>query len=253
MHLTHFLLGCCKSQVYCLNTALKLYSSVVVVPVFYGTYTALGLVNTIIYLDEIGNYPGWAIALVFAGIGVLIYGVYLLSSKPDPSHPQEDVVVQQEMSELPTEPSWMSAKEEKESASTKLRTGSKDASELVGEGSGSQQRLPTLVNTPTQCTRVGWIQRSVARMRYWTRKRCVLHRPMINPFASLHSSSSTTSSPSQITPPLPAALPSVRQSDIEALRHRPMSSSPSHSSDTQIYADHPPSSPPIVDHNRVKP
>ncbi|KAG2227984.1 hypothetical protein INT45_012008 [Circinella minor] len=71
--------------VYCLNTALKLYSSVVVVPVFYGTYTALGLVNTIIYLDEIGNYPGWAITLVFVGIGVLIYGVYLLSSKPDPS------------------------------------------------------------------------------------------------------------------------------------------------------------------------
>ncbi|CAO3590489.1 unnamed protein product [Absidia cylindrospora] len=72
-------------QVYCLNTALKLYTSVVVVPVFYGTYTALGLVNTIIYLDEIGNYPGWAISLVFAGIAVLIYGVYLLSSKPDPT------------------------------------------------------------------------------------------------------------------------------------------------------------------------
>ncbi|KAI9315455.1 hypothetical protein BX666DRAFT_2028367 [Dichotomocladium elegans] len=77
-------------QVYCLNTALKLYSSVVVVPVFYGTYTALGLVNTIIYLDEIGNYPGWAIALVFVGIGVLIYGVYLLSSKPDPSSRSPD-------------------------------------------------------------------------------------------------------------------------------------------------------------------
>ncbi|ORZ12769.1 hypothetical protein BCR42DRAFT_419930 [Absidia repens] len=82
-------------QVYCLNTALKLYTSVVVVPVFYGTYTALGLVNTIIYLDEIGNYPGWAISLVFAGIAVLIYGVYLLSSKPDPtsqsSQPEQDL------------------------------------------------------------------------------------------------------------------------------------------------------------------
>ncbi|KAI7903598.1 uncharacterized protein BX663DRAFT_507038 [Cokeromyces recurvatus] len=71
-------------QVYCLNTALKLYSSVVVVPIFYGTYTALGLVNTIIYLDELSNYPPWAILLVFIGIAVLIYGVYLLSSKPDP-------------------------------------------------------------------------------------------------------------------------------------------------------------------------
>lgn len=68
---------------YCLNTALKLYTSVVVVPVFYGTYTALGLVNTIIYLDELSNYPPWAIFLVFVGIGVLIYGVTLLSSKPD--------------------------------------------------------------------------------------------------------------------------------------------------------------------------
>ncbi|KAI8336126.1 magnesium transporter, partial [Chlamydoabsidia padenii] len=77
-------------QVYCLNTALKLYSSVVVVPVFYGTYTAIGLVNTIIYLDEINNYPGWAISLVFAGIGVLIYGVYLLSAKPDPNSQQSD-------------------------------------------------------------------------------------------------------------------------------------------------------------------
>ncbi|KAI7868066.1 magnesium transporter, partial [Spinellus fusiger] len=76
-------------QVYCLNSALKLYSSVVVVPVFYGCYTALGLVNTIIYLDEISQYPGWAITLVFCGIGVLIYGVFLLSSKPDPSHPTE--------------------------------------------------------------------------------------------------------------------------------------------------------------------
>ncbi|KAI7855552.1 hypothetical protein BDC45DRAFT_505328 [Circinella umbellata] len=89
-------------QVYCLNTALKLYSSVVVVPVFYGTYTALGLVNTIIYLDEIGNYPGWAITLVFVGIGVLIYGVYLLSSKPDPSsrHLEGDGGEEQEETEI---------------------------------------------------------------------------------------------------------------------------------------------------------
>ncbi|KAI8065570.1 hypothetical protein BC940DRAFT_303704 [Gongronella butleri] len=77
-------------QVYCLNTALKLYTSVVVVPVFYGTYTALGLVNTIIYLDEISNYSGWTIALVFVGIGVLIYGVYLLSSKTDPTQAHDD-------------------------------------------------------------------------------------------------------------------------------------------------------------------
>ncbi|CAO3590960.1 unnamed protein product [Absidia cylindrospora] len=102
-------------QVYCLNTALKLYSSVVVVPVFYGTYTAVGLVNTIIYLDEIGNYPGWAISLVFAGIGVLIYGVYLLSSKPDPTcqyndHPHVDSSIQQQVVVIvPTEQQEMFA------------------------------------------------------------------------------------------------------------------------------------------------
>ncbi|KAJ2955836.1 hypothetical protein NQZ79_g8215 [Umbelopsis isabellina] len=68
-------------QVYCLNTSLKLYSSVVVVPTFYGTYTAMGLINSIIYMDEIGTYPAWAIALVLVGIAVLIYGVMLLSGE----------------------------------------------------------------------------------------------------------------------------------------------------------------------------
>lgn len=36
-----------------------------------------------VYLNELGMYPGWALALVFLGIAVLIYGVYLLSSKED--------------------------------------------------------------------------------------------------------------------------------------------------------------------------
>ncbi|RUS22485.1 hypothetical protein BC937DRAFT_88813 [Endogone sp. FLAS-F59071] len=73
-------------QVYCLNTGLKLYSSVVVVPMFYGTYTAMGLINSMIYLNEIGDYPGWVLILVFVGIAVLIYGVKLLSqTKPEPT------------------------------------------------------------------------------------------------------------------------------------------------------------------------
>ncbi|KAG1056803.1 hypothetical protein G6F43_001330 [Rhizopus delemar] len=97
-------------QVYCLNTALKLYTSVVVVPVFYGTYTALGLVNTIIYLDEVSNYPSWAIALVFIGIGVLIYGVALLSSKSDPTLLSEEEEELQDISST----HWLTEKEEKE-------------------------------------------------------------------------------------------------------------------------------------------
>ncbi|KAG1295661.1 hypothetical protein G6F66_004142 [Rhizopus arrhizus] len=98
-------------QVYCLNTALKLYTSVVVVPVFYGTYTALGLVNTIIYLDEVGNYPSWAIALVFIGIGVLIYGVALLSSKSDPTLLSEEE--EEELQDI-SSTHWLTEKEEKE-------------------------------------------------------------------------------------------------------------------------------------------
>ncbi|RUP44060.1 hypothetical protein BC936DRAFT_149993, partial [Jimgerdemannia flammicorona] len=59
----------------------------------------MGLINSMIYLDEIGDYPGWAILLVLVGITVLIYGVKLLSqAKPEPStgQPGED----QEMGEI---------------------------------------------------------------------------------------------------------------------------------------------------------
>ncbi|CAG8462524.1 12377_t:CDS:2 [Acaulospora morrowiae] len=66
-------------QVYCLNTALKLHDSVLVVPMFYGFYTAMGLVNSVIYLGEIGTYPGYALILVGLGIVVLVYGVCMLS------------------------------------------------------------------------------------------------------------------------------------------------------------------------------
>ncbi|EIE76954.1 hypothetical protein RO3G_01658 [Rhizopus delemar RA 99-880] len=80
-----------------------------IVPVFYGTYTALGLVNTIIYLDEVSNYPSWAIALVFIGIGVLVYGVALLSSKSDPTLLSEE----EELQDI-SSTHWLTEKEEKE-------------------------------------------------------------------------------------------------------------------------------------------
>lgn len=130
---------------YCLNTALKLYSSVVVVPVFYGTYTALGLVNTIIYLDEIGNYPPWAIILVFVGIGVLIYGVYLLSSKPDPAahmneeDEDEEVLGHHRQQELEPASNWLSAKEEKGMVDTNktATAGAAAKSSIPGESASS--------------------------------------------------------------------------------------------------------------------
>lgn len=95
-----------------------------VVPVFYGTYTALGLVNTIIYLDEVGNYPPWAIVLVFVGIGVLIYGVTLLSSKSDPAHLPE---AEEELQTV-TSPHWLSANEEKTLENTDITENSSSSS-----------------------------------------------------------------------------------------------------------------------------
>ncbi|KAF9916948.1 hypothetical protein BX616_002351 [Lobosporangium transversale] len=73
-------------QVYCLNTGLKLYDSVLVVPTFYGFYTAFGLINSTIYLDQLGDYEPWVLLLVLVGIAVLIYGVRMLSA-PKPEQP----------------------------------------------------------------------------------------------------------------------------------------------------------------------
>ncbi|KAF9299182.1 hypothetical protein BGZ74_009016 [Mortierella antarctica] len=82
-------------QVYCLNTALKIYDSVLVVPVFYGFYTAFGLINSIIYLNQLQNYQPWILVLILLGIGTLIFGVRMLSApKPDPIPASEDEVEQ---------------------------------------------------------------------------------------------------------------------------------------------------------------
>ncbi|KAF8932053.1 hypothetical protein BGZ58_007267 [Dissophora ornata] len=70
--------------VYCMNTALKLYDSVLVVPMFYGYYTAFGLINSTIYLNQIHSYQPWVLILILLGIGLLIFGVRMLSvPKPE--------------------------------------------------------------------------------------------------------------------------------------------------------------------------
>ncbi|CAG8452239.1 840_t:CDS:2 [Ambispora leptoticha] len=66
-------------QIFCLNTALKLHDSVLVVPIFFGFYTTMGLINSMIYLNELDSYPTWALFLVLLGIASLVYGVLLLS------------------------------------------------------------------------------------------------------------------------------------------------------------------------------
>ncbi|KAG0368844.1 hypothetical protein BGZ54_001042 [Gamsiella multidivaricata] len=77
-------------QVYCLNTGLKLYDSVLVVPTFYGFYTAFGLINSAIYLDQLGSYEPWVLLLVLIGIGALIYGVKMLSAPKPEQTPSGD-------------------------------------------------------------------------------------------------------------------------------------------------------------------
>ncbi|KAI8389318.1 magnesium transporter NIPA-domain-containing protein [Blakeslea trispora] len=194
-------------QVYCLNTALKLYTSVVVVPVFYGTYTALGLVNTIIYLDEISNYPPWAIALVFVGIGVLIYGVFLLSSKPDPTSQHQDDLASVSLSTLPpsAQPSaltqqeldvfdnlkWLSAKEEKDVASKK-----EESHKLtVDPGESSNSKVQD--NKDEDNSRIN---------KFFRRFRVLRFHPKSSPFVSIYSSIDSHP-PSSHSPSSPSLVP----------------------------------------------
>ncbi|KAI8376219.1 uncharacterized protein BYT42DRAFT_573821 [Radiomyces spectabilis] len=223
-------------QVYCLNSALKLYNSVVVVPVFYGTYTALGLVNTIIYLDEIGNYPGWAIALVFGGIGALIYGVFLLSSKPDLSHPidnEEEITPDQEMNILNLDSSsWPTAKEEKEAASARL-PGS------LGEASGSHQQLvpPTTdrdFKTNSHLQPTSRVHRWLARIRHVADRRSIDHSN--DTFIGLQTNqviNVTIPVPSQIDARNITSDATIHQQE-EILRHRHSCQPSSRTSDSNL-------------------
>ena len=90
-------------QIICLNRGLKVYDSTLVVPVFYGVYTAFGQVlflsfdlirtkgthcrwlDSLIFNDEVEAYKSWTLFLIFISIIVLISGVVLLTfKKPEP-------------------------------------------------------------------------------------------------------------------------------------------------------------------------
>lgn len=176
----------------------------VVVPVFYGTYTALGLVNTIIYLDEIGNYPPWAIVLVFVGIGVLIYGVYLLSSKPDPAHLNESEDNLQELGDMSSDNSdnetaspinhqWLSAKDEKEAAAAAATNTAPNLKNIIGESSSSLKQED---NTSDDDDRGGRsrIHQFFRKLKYFTVPTHHQQQPRreMDTFISLHSQAETT-------------------------------------------------------------
>ncbi|EIW83163.1 hypothetical protein CONPUDRAFT_121611 [Coniophora puteana RWD-64-598 SS2] len=73
-------------QIICLNRGLKVYDSTLVVPVFYGVYTASGFLNSMVFNDQIDAYKPWVLFLIFVSIAILISGVVLLThKKPEPA------------------------------------------------------------------------------------------------------------------------------------------------------------------------
>lgn len=68
-------------QIICLNRGLKAYDSTLVVPVFYGVYTATGFLDSLIFNNEVDSYKPWTLFLIFGSILLLISGVVLLTSK----------------------------------------------------------------------------------------------------------------------------------------------------------------------------
>ncbi|GBE81573.1 hypothetical protein SCP_0313020 [Sparassis crispa] len=75
-------------QIICLNHALKVYDSTLVVPVFYGVYTATGFLDSLIFNDEVDAYQSWTLFFIFVSMIILISGVVLLTfTKPDQTGP----------------------------------------------------------------------------------------------------------------------------------------------------------------------
>lgn len=73
------------SQIIALNRGLKVYESTLVVPMFYGIYTASGFLNSLVFNDEVDAYKPWTLFCLFLSIAVLISGVVLLThKKPEP-------------------------------------------------------------------------------------------------------------------------------------------------------------------------
>jgi len=76
-----FLAVTAVSQIICLNRGLRVYDSTLVVPVFYGVYTATGFVDSLVFNNSVDAYQTWTLFLIFVSIVVLISGVVLLTLK----------------------------------------------------------------------------------------------------------------------------------------------------------------------------
>ncbi|KAJ3036263.1 hypothetical protein HDV00_002919, partial [Rhizophlyctis rosea] len=65
-------------QLYCLNRGLHYALPVLVVPLFYTTYTCFSLVNSIIYFDQTSVYDTPELVAIGLGVGIIVAGVWLL-------------------------------------------------------------------------------------------------------------------------------------------------------------------------------
>ncbi|KAG8213696.1 hypothetical protein J3R82DRAFT_10394 [Butyriboletus roseoflavus] len=79
-------------QIICLNRGLKVYDSTLVVPVFYGVYTAAGFVDSLVFNNEIDSYKPWILFLIFTSIVILISGVVLLTHEK-PKRSQRNIAL----------------------------------------------------------------------------------------------------------------------------------------------------------------
>ena len=139
-------------QIICLNRGLRVYDSTLVVPVFYGVYTAIGFLDSLvrhlhvssglslinippeqIFNDEVDSYQSWTLFLIFASILILVSGVVLLThKKPEPVSPTPAATL------APVPPGRKRKRKTPKSGEEDMEGGEHDALWTVGDDSGDE-------------------------------------------------------------------------------------------------------------------
>lgn len=128
-------------QIICLNRGLKVYDSTLVVPVFYGVYTAIGFLDSLIFNDEVDAYQSWTLFLIFASILILVSGVVLLThKKPEPVSATPPTML------APPPPGKKRRSRRSKSGQEEVEGGEQDVLWTVGDDSGDEdaQELGTV-------------------------------------------------------------------------------------------------------------
>jgi hypothetical protein len=77
------------TQVYCMNSALKVADATIVVPVFFAFYSVLALLNACVYYNQWSKFDVKDYVLILFGIVVLVIGVYFISASQATSQRQQ--------------------------------------------------------------------------------------------------------------------------------------------------------------------